>query len=320
MATRRQVLIAGALGAVGIPRARAQARQAKIGVLGARPLSESVYGDGIMRSFAALGYHNLEYRSAEGSAERYPQLARELIGLKCSLIVAFGPEQPARALQDARSPVPIVILAVDYDPVDKAIVASLRRPDRNTTGVYVPQNQMVAKRIDIMREVLPSARRFMVVADVFSRDQLAAAKSAAAEARVELTVIDFPSRPHDYARAFEIAKKERSEALVMLSSPVFAADAAPLSELALKHRMPTIGSTVQQASRGFLVSFNADATKATRRVAEIGVRILNGAKPETIPVEQADEFELTVNARTARVLGLRIPESVLARATRIVGD
>jgi putative tryptophan/tyrosine transport system substrate-binding protein len=241
-----------------------------------------------------------------------------LIGPNCSLIVAFGPEQPARALQDARSPVPIVILAVDYDPIEKAIVASLRKPDRNTTGVYLPQNQMVAKRIEIMREVLPEARRFLVVADVFSRDQVPAARSAAKTVRLELSEIEFQARPYDYAGAFEAAARQRAQALVTLSSPVFVTDASKLSELALRHGIPSIGSSVRQVTEGFLLGFNTDAVKATRRVAEIAVRILNGTKPEAIPVEQADEFELAVNGATARSLGLRIPESVLARATRIV--
>jgi putative tryptophan/tyrosine transport system substrate-binding protein len=318
MTTRRQVLLAGALGALDIPRLHAQTKQAKIGVLGARSMAESVYAGGIVRSFAELGYRNIEYRSADGFPERYPKLARELIGLKCALIVAFGPEQPARALQDARSPVPIVILAVDYDPVEKAIVPSLRSPDRNTTGVYLPQHQMVAKRLELMREVLPSAQRFLVIADVFSRDQLAAARSAAKATGIRLTVIEFPGQPYDYPAAFEAARKEKAEALIGLASPVFAGDASAISGLALKHRLPSIGSTTQQAAKGYLLSFSADVAKATRRVAAIGVRILSGSKPETIPVEQADEFELAVNAMTVRALGLKIPESVMARATRIV--
>jgi putative ABC transport system substrate-binding protein len=315
---RRQLLLASALSALVPLGGFAQPRPAKVGLLGARPLAESVYAGGIVRAFAELGYRDIEYRSADGFADRYPKLARELIDLKCALIIAFGPEQPARALQDARSPVPVVILAVDYDPVEKAIIASLRKPDRNTTGVYLPQNQMVAKRIEVMREILPAARRFLVLADIFSKDQVAAARSAAEAARVDLTLIEFATQPYDYAGGFNTARKEGAEALVALSSPVFATNAAALSALALKHRIPSIGSTVQQVATGFLLSFNADPAKATRRVAEIAVRILNGTKPEGIPVEQADEFELAVNAKTARSLGLKIPESVLARATRII--
>jgi ABC-type uncharacterized transport system substrate-binding protein len=315
---RRDVLLTSALGATVPFKVFAQSRPAKIGLLGSRPLAESVYAEGIVRGFADLGYRDIEFRSADGFADRYPKLARELIDLKCSVIVAYGPEQPARALQDARSPVPVVILAVDYDPVEKAIIANLRKPDRNTTGVYLPQNQMLAKRIEIMREILPAARRFLVLADIFSKDQVAAARSAAEAARVDLTLIEFATQPYDYPGAFDTARKKGAEALVTLSSPVFATDAAALSALALTHRVPSIGALVQQAETGFLLSFNADPAKATRRVAEIGVRILNGAKPEEIPVEQADEFELAVNARTAKALGVRIPESVLARATRIV--
>lgn len=162
---------------------------------------------------------------------------------------------------------PLIFLAVNYDPLERGLVGSLRRPDRNTTGVYLPQNEMVAKRVEIMREILPVARRFLVLADAFSKHQIAA---------------------------------------------------ATLSALALKLRLPTIGVVAQQVAAGFLLSLNADAAKATRRVAEIGARILKGAKPADIPVEQADEFELVINAKTARSLGVKIPESVMARATRII--
>jgi putative ABC transport system substrate-binding protein len=315
---RRDLLLAGALSAMAPLRGFPQPRTAKVGILGPRPLAESAYAGGIVRRLAEHGYRDVEYRSADGFADRYPKLARELIALKCAIIIAFGDEQPARALQDARSPVPLIFLAVNYDPLEKGLVGSLRRPDRNTTGVYLPQNEMVAKRVEIMREVLPAARRFLVVADSFSRHQIVAARKAAEAARVELTLIEFASQPYDFSGAFETAVKAGAEAFIVLASPVFAAQASALSALALKHRLPSIGVVTQQVESGFLLSLNADAAKATRRVAEIGARILKGAKPADIPVEQADEFELAVNARTARALGLKIPETVLARATRIV--
>jgi len=212
----------------------------------------------------------------------------------------------------------LIFLAVSYEPLEKGLVGSLRRPDRNTTGVYLPQNEMVAKRVEIMREVLPAARRFLVFADVFSRDQIAAARKAAEATRVELTLTEFAGQSYDFSGAFEAAIKAGAEAFMTLASPAFAIHASALSALALKHRLPSIGTAAQLTEAGFLLSLNADAAKATRRVAEIAVRILKGTKPADIPVEQADEFELVVNAKTARALGVKIPESVMARATRIV--
>ena len=133
-----------------------------------------------------------------------------------------------------------------------------------------------------------------------------------------MTVIEFSKPPYDFSGAFEVGKKAQVEALIGLASPVFAANAAALSALLVKYRLPGAASVVPHVEAGFLISYGADVRKVSRRVAEMGARILNGTKPADIPVEQADEFELAVNAKTARALGVKLPESVLARATRII--
>jgi putative ABC transport system substrate-binding protein len=303
---------------IGASAALAQGQRPRIGILGARPQHQSTYAAALAPRLAELGYGDVIYRHVEGFADRYPKVARELISAQCQLIFALGNEHAARALQDARAPVAIVFLAADYDPVDKGIVASLRKPDRNSTGIYLPQSALVAKRVEIMREVLPSARRLLVFADPFSRDQIPAAQEAAERARMQLTIVEFSKQPYDFAGAFETGRREQADAFMVLASSPFGANAATMAALALKYRQPSIGSVFQHAQAGFLISFNADATKVSRRMADIGAKILKGAKPADIPVEQADEFELAVNAKTARALGVKIPESVLARATRIV--
>jgi len=320
---RRRFLQLGLLGAVAPGATFAQARTPKVGMLSPRPIRESNYAPLILQRLAELGYREgagmvLEARSADGSAERMLALARELIDRRCDIIFALGPEQTVRALQDARSAVPVVFLAIDYDPVEKGIVASLRNPDRNTTGILVPQNALVAKRVEIMREVLPQARRFLALADVFSRDQVAPLRKAAEAAGVQVNVVEISRQPHDLSGAFETGRKAKVEALIGLSSPVLAANEAAIGALLLKHRLPAIGSTLRLAEAGYLLGFTADVAKVSRRVAEIAVRILKGAKPADVPVEQADEFELLINAKTARALGIKVPESVLARATKIV--
>ncbi len=157
-------------------------------MLSARPLDVSFYAGPIVRRLGELGYREgagmiLEFRSADGFADRYPKQARELIALKCDLIFVVGPELPVQTLRDAHSPVPVVFLAIDYDPLEKRVVTSLSRPDSNITGVYVPQGALAAKRLEIMREVVPTARRFLVLADVFSKDQLEAVRRTANAAR-----------------------------------------------------------------------------------------------------------------------------------------
>ncbi len=323
MTTRRQFLLASALGAVAPACAIAQARPVRIGMLNNRPLAVSFYAGSIVRRLAELGYREgagmiLEFRSADGFADRFPKQARELIALKCDLIFAIGPEVAVRALRDARTSVPVVFLAIDYDPLEKRVVTSLSRPGGNITGVYVPQGALAAKRLEVMREVVPTARRFLVLADTFSNDQLDAVRKTAEAAGVQLTIVEFSNQPYDFAGAFETGRKAGVQGLIGLASGVFASNLATISALLEKYRLPSAGTSGAMAGAGFLFSYGPDVPKTTRRVADLGARILKGAKPADIPVEQADEFELVINARTARVLGVKIPESVLARATKIV--
>jgi putative ABC transport system substrate-binding protein len=321
---RRRFLATLALAAA--PSVLAQARKpVKIGILFPSPQSRipGTWSAALLSALEEFGYREgagltLEYRDWGSNVEALPKLARELIAAKCDLMFALGPELPARALQDARSPAPIVFVAVDYDPIERGLVRSLRQPDRNTTGVYVPQNALVAKRFEVLREVVPKARNFLVMSDVHSRDQVAAARTAAEASGVRLTLVEFHQPPYDFQGAFETARKAKVQGVVQLASPGFHLRRDEISELLLKHRLPAVGSNVQQAEAGYLLTVGPDINKTTQRAARIAVRIFKGAKPAEIPVEQADEVDLTINAKTAKALGMKMPESVLARATRIV--
>ncbi len=322
MTTRRRFILASALGAIAPLGAFAQGRPAKIGILSPRALADSNLTPSIVQRLAELGYRQgsgmiLEYRSAEGDANRFAKLARELIEAKCDLIFAVGPEHAAKALRDARSATPVVFYANDYDPLEKGIIESLSRPEGNITGVFVPQNALVAKRFQIMGEAVPTARRFLVLSDPFTQDQLVAARKAADMMGLQITVVEFAKQPYDYAAAFETGRKTKIQSLMMLTSPAFSADFATWVGLAQRQRLPGIGTGLF-GERGLLLGYGAHPTKGTRRAAELGARILKGAKPADIPVEQDDEFELVVNSKTAKALGLKIPESVRARATKIV--
>jgi putative ABC transport system substrate-binding protein len=323
MTTRRRFLLASAVGAFASPVAFAQARQVKIGVLAPIPRSLSIPAPSLVKRLSELGYREdagmvLEYRSADGVVDRFPRLARELIDLKCDLIFAIGPEHSARAMRDARSTVPVVILAIDYDPVEKGIIANLRRPEANMTGVYLPQAALAVKRLEIAREVVPTARKLLVLADPYSRDQLNAVRKAAEKEGVTLTVVEFTKQPYDFAAAFESGRRAGVEVLIGFSSPVFAANGTALSALLAQHRLPGVGFFPRLAEEGFLMSYGADIVKAARRVADIGVRILKGDKPADIPLEQSDEYDLVLNLKTAKTLGVKIPYSVMARATRVI--
>ena len=317
---RRQFLLASALGAAPSS-LLSQPKAARVGILLAR--HPSFYAPGVVARLTEVGYREganltLLQRSADGDAERFPSLARELVDANCDLIFAIGPEHPVRALQTVAARA-IVFLAADYDPIERGIVTNLRRPDRNTTGVYIPQGLLAAKRLEIMREILPTAKRFLVFSDIYSRDQLPQVRKAAEAASVELTVIDFPKLPYDFKVAFESARRAQAEAFIALTSPVFGTRAGELRDLLKEYRIPGAGwaAVPQIMNSGFIFGYGEEPTRTGRKVADVGVRVLKGAKPSEIPVEQVDEFELFVNAKAARDFGVKIPETVKARTTRI---
>jgi putative ABC transport system substrate-binding protein len=321
MTNRRQFLLASATAGLASRAALAQQHPVRIGILGPRSVTESSYTPHLVQRLQELGYRDgstalLEVRSAEGVVDVYPKLAKQLFERKCDLIFAVG-STPARALRDARSPVPVVFLAVEQDPLKAGIVSDLRRPDGNRTGVYVPQEAMVAKRIELLRELLP-LRRLLVLGDPTSKYLVDVARRAAQAAGVQATIVEFSRLPYDFEGALANARKAKAEAVMLLDSPRFSIDGPAIAALFLKHHLPSVGSSMRNAEVGMLLSFSANQTKAARRTAELGVQVLKGAKPADIPVEQADEFELVINAKTAKALGIRLPESIMARATRIV--
>lgn len=315
---RRRELLLAALGVLAAP-ALAQSRSARIGILAPAPADRSIWGGPLVKNLAELGYRSgIEYRVAAGVLESYFAQARELVELKCDLIVSLGPEAPVRAVLKSSTAIPVLFIAVDFDPVEKGLVRNIARPDSNLTGIYVPQAALVAKRIELLREVMPKLRRLLVLSDGFSVDQLPAARGAARRLGMELTVSEFSRLPYDLEAAFEGGKRTRVEACLQLASPNLNMERSRVAALLAKHRLPAAGSTAVQAEAGYLLSLGPDIARITRRAAAVADRLLKGAKPADVPVEQADQFELVINSATAKALGLRMPESIMARATRIV--
>ena len=306
--------------ATGGRAALAQARSVRIGFLG--PRQKSVLTPAVLTRLGELGFvegKNLmvEYRSADGVAERFPSLARELIELKCDLIFAVGAEPAARALRDATTAIPVLLLANDYDPVAAGIVSNLRRPGRNITGVYVPEAAMAVKRLELMREITPNAKRVLVLADRFTASSLASFRKAADQMHVEIIAETFGAIPYDFESAFARSRTAGIEAAILLASPVFFDQQKRIAELALKHRHATAGFG-GMADAGLLISYSANNNKAFSRAGDIAVSVLRGAKPGDIPVEQSTEYELAINLKTARALGITIPQSFAVRADRVI--
>jgi putative ABC transport system substrate-binding protein len=255
----------------------------------------------------------IELRSAQGKLDALPALAAELVRLKVDVLVAW--QTPAvQAAKQATREIPIVMSA--GDPVGTGLVASLARPGGNITGMTGTTAVMGAKTLELIREMLPSARRLGVLAnaaDPFTRVFVSQIEQAAPALAIE--VHTFRVRGADeFGAAFAEMEKRRADAVVVQPS----LPRAPAIELAMKHRLASVSATPAFPAAGGLLSYSANATEIYRGTATYVDRILKGAKPADLPVQQASTFELVINLKTARALGLAIPRAVLLRADRVI--
>lgn len=259
---------------------------------------------------------SLETRWAEGRPERLPALAAELVRLKVDVIVAAGPA--AEAASQATTTIPIVV-PVSRDLVALGLAASLARPGGNVTGLATLSTELPGKWMELLKEILPSASRVAVLSDpYYTADQLRVSEAAARSLGLRLQVLNV-GRPEDLEIAFAQAKKNRAEALIVLSSALFYVHRTELVAFAAKQRLPTIyhQKDFVEGSDG-LMSYGPDFKDLFRRAAGYVDKILRGAKPGDLPIEQPTKFELVINLRTAKTLGLTIPESLLQRADQVI--
>jgi putative ABC transport system substrate-binding protein len=260
----------------------------------------------------------VEYRSAQGSSERLPRLAAELAGLKVDVIVAAG-TQAALAAKKATATIPVVMVGV-ADPVGSGLVASLAHPGGNVTGASTVTADVVGKQLEVLHELLPGVSRVAVLSNpgnpAFAQ-QWREAKAAAAKLGIVLQLIEARAPP-DLDRALVAAAKQRAEALLVLPDPMFVAQARRIADLATSRRLPVVSGVGAFADAGALATRSPDHAGAYRRAAGYVDRILKGAKPADLPVEQPVKFELVINAGAARTLGVAIPRALVARADRVI--
>jgi len=261
---------------------------------------------------------SIEYRWAEGRAERLPALAAELVRLKVDVIVASGVE--ALAVKRATTSIPIV-MPVSSDPVRLGLVSSLARPGGNVTGLASFFDELAGKWVELLKQVLPRISRMAVLRypEVDPNlTQLRASEAAARSLGVRLHVLN-AGDPDDLATAFAEAGSNRAEALIVFPSAFLFAHRARVVELAARHRLPTMyGQREYVVASGGLMSYGPDLHDLFRRAAVYVDKILKGAKPADLPVEQPTKFELVINLKTARALGLTIPRSLLLRADDVI--
>ena len=260
----------------------------------------------------------IEFRTGEGKAERYPPLAAELVALHVDVLLASGTEAVLHAARHATSTIPIVMIAIDYDPMARGYIAGLPRPGGNITGLFFQQLELTGKRLEFLKEALPKLTRVAVLWDAFSADQLPAAEAAARGVGVQLQPIELRQPPYDYASALSTAAAGQAEAVLPLMSPVFFRERTPLLGLLDTHRLPAIFGQREFADAGGLMAYGVSFDEMYRRAADYVDRILQGTKPADLPVEQPRRFEFVINLKTAQALGLTLPPGVLFQADEMI--
>ncbi len=261
----------------------------------------------------------IEYRNAEGNLDRLPALAGELSRLSCDAYFSVGVEAGLKALVQGTRTTPIVVAAIDYDPVRAGYVAQLARPGGRVTGVTFLQSELPAKRLEILAEVLPGMRRVAILGDVVSAGQLEVAQAAGRQLGLDMAVHQFRQTPYLYEQAFETFVRERSQAVLVLGSSNFVPARKRITDLARKHRLPAMfNNSVWVEGFGGFASYGPNFNELMVRVADQLAKVLRGARPEELPMEQPNVVELAVNLATARAIGVAIPKSIAARADRVV--
>jgi len=283
------------------------------------PVLDAAFRNGLSELGYVEGQNiHVEYRYAGGSAERLAEFAAELVSLKVDVIVA-GSTQAIDAARRATKTIPIVF-PVTFDPVESGFVASLARPGGNLTGLSTVNPDAAAKRVELLKEVIPRISRLAVLRNPTnsgSRFPLQETEAGAKQLSIRLQTLESRS-PDDLEGAFRLATRERAGALIVIVDALFISQQERISDLAIKHRLPTMFDNAQYVEAGGLISYGANLSDLFRRAAVYVDKILKGAKPADLPVEQPTKFELVINLKTAKQIGLTIPPNVLARADKVI--
>jgi len=308
-----------ALGVLAAPLAapaqQAPGKTARIGVLGRVSLPFDAFREGLRE----LGYVEgqniaIEYRFADGKDERLPGLAAELVRLKVDVIVAVSPPATEAAKQ-ATSTIPIVF-PVSGDPVAEGFVASLARPGGNLTGLATIGPELVGKQLELLKAVAPKVSRVAMLQNPSQQVQRQA-EDAARALGVQLQVLKART-PSEIEAAFAAMRSQRAGGVLVMRDSVFFAQRTQIVALAAKSRLPAVYGFREQAEAGGLMAYGASTPQLFRRAATYVDKILKGAKPADLPVEQPTKFELVINLKTAKALGLTIPPSLLGQADQVI--
>jgi putative ABC transport system substrate-binding protein len=315
-------LLGGAAAWPVMTRAEQSSRIARIGNLSTANPRSSPFFQSFERRLRDLGHIEgqnvvFEYRNAEGDADRLPDLAAELVRLDASIIVT-STAAATSAVKQATSTIPILMVAINYDPIALGYIDKLPRPGGNVTGLFFQHLELLAKRFGLFKEMLPSVGHVAVFSDLFTPDQLDAVQTANQAVGLELQPLHLENPPYDFETAFRLAARSGSEAVMVLESAPIFRGRAQIAQLARDSRLPTSFAFREYVEVGGLFSYGVNFSAMYRRAAEYADKILRGTKPADLPVEQSTKFELVINLQTAKALRLEVPPTLLARADEVI--
>jgi putative ABC transport system substrate-binding protein len=320
---RLAVVLVASLALPPLAGAQQPAQIPRLGYLVMAPLSETPSPEraAFLTGLRELGWIEgktiaIEYRSAKWNAELFDDLAAELVRMKVDIIVVAGTDTLLRAAKQATSTIPIVVTG-SADPVAERFVASLARPGGNVTGMSLMIPELGSKRLELLKEVVPRVTRVAVLWSPAAHVELRVTRAGADKLGLTLKLMEVRNAD-DLARTFAVLEKERPDALTMLFDGLTTGYRGLVGDFAKKQKLPTVFGAREFAEAGGLMSYAPDMADGFHRAATYVDRILRGAKPADLPVEQPTKFELIINMKTAKALGLTIPQSVLLRADQVI--
>ena len=318
-------LLSGAAAWPLAARAQQPKRMARVGLLDSQPDNPMIVASysGFSSELGQLGYVegqnlSIEYRWINERGVDLTAQATGLVRSNVDVIVAAGPEVVLRAAIGASNNIPIAMIAINFDPIARGYVSSLARPGGNVTGIFFRQLELAQKQLELLTQAFPERTKAAALYDALSADQFMAAKRTADSMNLEFRGLRLENPPYDFDAAFRSLAQDSPPMLLVLSSPHFTSSQSRIAALAIEQRLPAMFIFKSYVEAGGLMSYGADFIAMHRRIAAFVGKILDGAKPADIPVEQPTKFELVVNLKTAKAIGIEVPTSILLRADEVI--
>jgi len=302
-------------------RAQESARMLRLGAVSGQPMNSPFWQPFVQR-MVELGYQEgknfafdlITTSNIDGYEAGYRELARRNV----DIIVASGPEISLKSALASSSTKPIIMIAIDYDPLARGYVTNLARPTGNVTGVFLQQIELTGKRVQLLKSAVPDLDAATVFWDRITADQWEAAQRAGTNLGLRLSGVEFLDPPFDYDKALAQAAPDCRGTVIVLVSPFFFRDRAQQADFALRNRIVTMFGFREWTDAGGLMSYGASISSMQRLAAEYVDRVARGVKPADLPIEQPIKFELVINLKTAKTLGIAFPQSFLATADEVI--